>query len=706
MAERIFIGVAWPYANGPMHLGTLAGCILPSDIFARYHRMAGYDVLMVSGSDEHGTPITITAEKEGVSPQEIVDRYHEQHKESLKKLGVIFDNFTRTTKEFHKKVVQNIFLKLYQDGYIYKKSMEVPYCRTCKRFLPDRYIIGKCPYCDGNAKGDQCDSCGKTIGSNELVEQQCTICGGTPEIQETQHLFFKLSHFQHQLEEWLSHKDYWKPNVIHFSRNWIKEGLEDRAISRDMDWGVPIPLEEFSHQCIYVWFEAVMGYLSASMEWAQLLSDAEKWRDWWINDTKHYYFLAKDNIPFHSIIWPSILMGYGGLQLPYDIPANEYLTLSGEQFSKSKGIGIWLPDVLQKFDPDTIRYYLSVNMPEKHDTDWSWKDFAAKTNNELVDTYGNFVHRVLVFTHKNFGETPKKGDLHHEDQQVLHKIKKTVHAVSANIQSSHYKRGIRDCMDLAAYGNKYFNDMAPWRLIKENTERCKTVLHICLQIIKALTIITSPFMPHQATKVWKMMGNTDSIENHQWEDATIDLPENPIAPPIPLFKKIDITNLLQEDKHDVFSRCDLKIAKILTVKNHPLNETLYVLDIDLGTEKKEIVAEIKRWYTPKELQGKNVVVLTNINSMAIQGVVSQGMLLAAQGKKTVAILTGQGLLGARAHTNKIQSNPTESIDLKEFKKIKLTVDKKGRIIYKNQVLKIENEDIHTERPVEEGARVI
>jgi methionyl-tRNA synthetase len=708
MTDRIFIGVAWPYANGPMHLGTLAGCLLPADIFARYHRLKGDQVLMVSGSDEHGTPITIKAEKEGVSPQVIVDRYHKQHTASLKKLGIVFENFTRTSNDFHKKIVQDMFVMLYEKGYIYPKKMEVFYCLTCKRFLPDRYVVGKCPRCGGNARGDQCDCCGKTMGLDELVETRCSICGKPPEIREALHLFFKLSHFENQLDEWLSDKDFWKPNVLNFSRNWIKEGLQDRAISRDLEWGISIPLEGFTHQCIYVWFEAVIGYFSASQEWADLKGEPEQWKEWW-NETapaKHYYFLAKDNIPFHSIIWPAILMGYDNLQLPYDIPANEYLTLSGEQFSKSKGFGIWLPEILQRLNPDAIRYYLSINMPEKHDTDWSWKDFIAKTNNELVNTYGNFVHRVLVFTHKNFGVIPPLGDLEHSDTRILEEMHKTADNVASSIHQCHFKQGIKECMKLAQAGNKYFNDNAPWKLITDNPKRCQTVLHICLKILKALAILTTPYMPHQASQVWKMLGYDESIDKYGWDAALKDLKQLQIHEPVVLFKKIDDDSWDEDIKKDKFSHLDLRLAEITQVKKHPQSDSLYVLSIRLEKKKRIIVAGIKKWYKPDELVGKKAVVLTNIAPAAIKGTISQGMLIAAQGDKTCTLVTGKGNPGDSIFIQTLNRKPKSSLELKDFQKLKITTDKKGYILYKKQRLQTKKGYIYTDKKIPEGSRII
>jgi methionyl-tRNA synthetase len=574
--------------------------------------------------------------------------------------------------------------------------------------LPDRYVVGKCPYCNGNARGDQCDCCGKTIGLDELMDPQCSICGESPEIRESLHLFFRLSHFEKQLDEWLSDKDYWKPNVLNFSRNWIKDGLQDRAISRDLEWGVPIPLEGFTHQCIYVWFEAVIGYFSASQEWANLKGEPEQWREWWLNTApaQHYYFLAKDNIPFHSIIWPAILMGYGDLQLPHDIPANEYLTLSGEQFSKSKGFGIWLPDILQRFNPDTIRYYLSINMPEKHDTDWSWKDFIAKTNNELVNTYGNFVHRVLVFTHKNFGEIPPLGDLESSDTKIIEEIHKTVNNVASSIHQCHFKQGIKDCMKLAQMGNKYFNDNAPWKLIKNNPKRCQTVLHICVKILKALAILTTPYMPHQATQVWKMLGNTDLIDNYGWDEATQDVKKLPLPEPVVLFKKIEEKSGDANIKKEIFTHLDLQLAEITQVKNHPYSDNLYVLSITLKNEKRKIVAGIKKWYKPEELTGKNAVVLTNIAPADIKGISSHGMLIAAQKNQTGTLIIGEGKPGDPVFLQKIARNPHSSLELKDFQKTKMKTDKKGYILYKKQRLQTKKGYIYTDKKISEGSRIV
>jgi len=403
MSKRIFIGVAWPYANGSLHLGQIAGAYLPPDIFARYHRTKGNEVLMVSGSDQHGTPITIKAEQEGKKPSEIVARYHQQFLESWQKFGISFDLFTTTGTANHAQVSQDIFLTLLDRDYIYKDTVSQPFCPQCQRFLPDRYIEGTCPYCNSSgARGDQCEACGKPLSPAELIDSRCRICGATPTFKDTEHFFLKLSAFNERLLAWVKQQTHWRPNVLNFTTRYLEEGLKDRAITRDIDWGVPVPVDGFENKRIYVWFEAVIGYLSAAKEWAKSSEDGEKWRAFWQdNKVKSYYFIGKDNIPFHTLIWPAMLMGYDdNLNLPYDVPANEFLTIEGRKLSTSHNWAVWLLDYLSRYDPDPLRYLLSINMPETADTDFSWREFVRRNNDELVATYGNLVHRVLTFVYR------------------------------------------------------------------------------------------------------------------------------------------------------------------------------------------------------------------------------------------------------------------------------------------------------------------
>lgn len=699
---KIFIGVAWPYANGNLHLGHVAGSLLPPDIFARYHRMIGNEVLMVSGSDEHGTPITIAAEQEGIIPRELADRYHRGHLNDLKNLGIKFDIFTRTTTDNHRRVVQEMFSKLFKKGYIYKKKMKELYCPHCKRFLPDRYVEGICPFCGEKTRGDQCESCGKNLDSG-LKEARCKICGSEPEIRETEHFFLKLGAFEGKLLKWLSGKK-WKANVMKFTRNWLKEGLKDRAITRDLKWGIPIPIEGFEDKCIYVWFDAVTGYLSASKEWAMKEKEKNKWKEWWMGQAEHYYFLAKDNIPFHAMIWPAMLMGYGGLNLPTNIPANEYLTLSGEQFSKSRGIGIWVKDILKNFDADAVRYYLIMNLPENRDADWKWEDFVAKNNNELVGTYGNFIHRVLSFSYNKFGRIPEgEEDEMNEMDGTMKKIEEVVKKTGECIQKCRFKEGMKEIISLAQYGNKYFNENEPWKLIKRerDREKCSVVLHNSCRLVKALAILTSPFLPFSAQKIWSMLGYSDSVHEQKWDESLKDIEARNIEKPEPLFEKIDLDDIIGEEIEDPFSKLDLRIAKVTGVREHPNADKLYIMKVKIDGER-EIVAGIKPFYKKDELLNKNMVVVANLEPSTIRGVESRGMLLAAENKNGVSILLADGNPGDPVFIDGIKRKPAGTLEFEEFKKVKMEA-MKGKILYNDKPIKTEKGTVRVDKKVEDGA---
>ena len=708
MSDKIFIGVAWPYANGSLHLGHIAGCYLPADIFARYNRMKGRDVLMVSGSDEYGTPITITAEKEKTTPQTIVDRYNKEHTENMRQLDISFDLFTRTTTENHEKIVQDVFSTLYEKGYIYKKNVDAFYCNSCNRFLPDRYVEGTCPYC-GNEKtrGDQCDECGKILDSQELLDVKCKICGSTPERRTSDHLFLALSKFEPKLLDWMKDKKYWKPSVLKFTYNWLKNGLKDKAITRDMAWGIKVPVEGFEDKRIYVWFDAVTGYLSASKEWSQSLGHPNKWEEWWKNkQAKHYYFLAKDNIPFHSLIWPSMLMGYDeALNLPYDIPANEYLCLKGEQFSKSRGLGIFVSDILEKFDADAVRYYLSINMPENKDTNWTWDDFVAKNNDEIVGTYGNFIHRVVTFTQKNFGEIPSQGTLDDLDKQAIKKIEEISGTASDAIEKCSFKKGLRTVMSLAQFGNFYFDQNQPWNLIKNDKERCGSVLHICFKLVQALAVFMAPYLPFSSDAIWKMLGNTDSIKS--WDDALSELKEGtPLEKPAPLFKKLVLEDIVEEA--DPFSKLDLRVAKIIDVKDHPQADKLYLMQLDLGPlGKRIIVAGIKPCYSKEELNGKSIIIVTNLKSATIRGIQSKGMLLAAEDDQgDVSLLDPKDATpGTEIFVEGIPREPVSVLEFDDFKQVIMTIGDKQEVVYNGKPLKSKNNTVVTDKKVKIGVRV-
>lgn len=537
--EKIFIGVAWPYTNGPVHIGHLAGAYLVCDYFARYHRLKGNDVLMVTGSDMHGTPTTVMAEKEGVEPIVVANRYHQQDKKIFKQLGVTFDIYTKTSTKNHRQVAQSIFLDLVNKGHIFKKTAEQLYCQKCKRFLPDRYVEGECPHCHfKNARGDQCDDCGKTLDSKELISPICKICGATPVIRKTEHFFLDLPQFEKQLKTWISKQKHWRKHVREFALGWLREGLKARAVTRDMSYGVPVPVKGFENKVIYVWFEAVIGYLSAAIEWAKRKNQLEAWKNYWHDPKcKHYYFIGKDNIPFHTIIWPAILLGYDKkLQLPYDIPANNFLLLEGKPFSKSRGWYIDAQEMLNRYSPDLIRYFFAANAPENKDVDFSWKFFVEKNNNELVATLGNFIYRTLTFTQRNFSARIPKGRL---DPKVKSKIEKTFEKLELSIEACKFQQAIAEIFALAQFANKYFDEQSPWKSIKEEKKKAANAIYNCLHLINALKILFYPFMPFAAEKLHQALGLSGTIEkNEEWKFTQLPIGQK-LAKPKVLFKKID-----------------------------------------------------------------------------------------------------------------------------------------------------------------------
>jgi len=539
MSERIFIGVAWPYADGPLHLGHIAGAYLPPDIFARYHRTKGNEVLMVSGSDQHGTPITIKAEQEGKTPAQIASKYHQQFLDSWQKLGISFDLFTNTSTANHTEVACDIFLTLLDRGYIYKAVVSQPFCPHCQRFLPDRYIEGTCPYCNSSgARGDQCDDCGKPINPVELIDPRCRHCGATPQFKDSEHFFLKLTAFQDRLLAWVKQQTHWRQDVLNFTTRYLEEGLKDRAITRDIDWGIPLPLDGFEGKCLYVWFEAVIGYLSATKEWAKSRGN-EEWHSFWQGDVKSYYFIGKDNIVFHTIIWPAMLMGYGELNLPYDVPANEFLTIEGRRLSTSRNWAVWLPDYLSRYDPDPLRYLLSINMPETGDSDFSWREFIRRNNNELVATYGNLVHRVLAFTYRSFdGCVPAPGELDARSQALLNRAKDTLDTMDELLYHCHFREAIRSAMSLAQEANRYLDEKSPWKTIKQDKQASATALYVAISVLSCLKTALYPFLPFSSQRLHEFLGFKGSVEDDGWQ---LRFPSSGqrLLPPEPLFSKLD-----------------------------------------------------------------------------------------------------------------------------------------------------------------------
>ena len=568
--EQILIGVAWPYASGPRHVGH-AIPNLSADIFARYHRMIGNHVLMVSGSDEHGTPITVVADRRGVPPRQVAEENHRIIAESWVQLGCSFDLYTETSTPNHYRVTQDFFLRLLEQGYLFQDTMLAAFDPSMNRFLPDRYIEGTCPHCGyTDARGDQCDNCGRTLDPVDLIDPRSKLSGATPEIRETTHFFLDLPKFTEPLLAWIdTHADHWRPNVLAFTRNWIREGLKPRAITRDIDWGVPIPLEGFDDKRIYVWFDAVIGYLSASIEWAARQGDATAWKAWWelqpdgTPPGRAYYFVGKDNIPFHAIIWPAMLMGYGGLALPHDVPANEYVTLGGQKISSSRTHTTdrlpWLHEFLELFDADALRYVLTINAPESRDTDFSWDEFQRRNNDELVATYGNAVHRLLRFIGSRFeGVVPEPAELTEIDQTLLDAVERAFPDVGAAIAACHFRDALSTVMALAHRLNRYLEETKPWETIKTDRVRAGTALWTAAQAVAGLNVLTAPFLPFSAQRLWEYLGEEGHITASPWRSPRIPAGRN-VAAHAPLFRKLDddtFSGLLARLKSDDVERGD------------------------------------------------------------------------------------------------------------------------------------------------------
>jgi methionyl-tRNA synthetase len=549
MSRHILVGVAWPYANGPLHLGHVAGCYLPADIFARYNRMVGNQVLMVSGSDQHGTPITVRAEQEKISPAEVAARYHASFMESWQKLGIQWELFTRTTTENHYEITQRFFLRLHEQGYIYPQTQRMLYCPKDARFLPDRYVEGTCPHCGSTrARGDQCDDCGRTIDALELKDPRCKFCGTRPEVRETEHFFCKWSAFNERLKEYIADKDYWKPNVLGFTRRYLEDGLIDSAITRDLDWGVPVPLPGYEGKRIYVWFDAVIGYFSASIEWAKLQGTPDRWKEWWEDpEARTYYFVGKDNIPFHAVRWPAALLGYGGLNLPYDVPANEYLTLEHEAFSTSRNWAVWVPDFLERYDPDPLRYFLCANMPESADSDFSWAEFVRRNNTELVAAYGNLVQRTLTQVQRHFEGKVPAGTLDAVDRELLNVARESFGNIGRLIEACSFREAIKHVMAACMKANAYIDKQEPWKKVKEDKARAGVVLQTMLQFINNLRVLFTPFLPNSANQLYELLGKPDGDEpNDRWEYREMPIGHALSATGGHLFKKLDEAIIEQE----------------------------------------------------------------------------------------------------------------------------------------------------------------
>ena len=650
--KRNLITTALPYANGPVHIGHLAGVYVPADIYVRYLRAKGEEVVFIGGSDEHGVPITIKAQKEGVTPQNIVDRYHSLIKKSFEEFGISFDIYSRTSSETHHKLSSAFFKKLYEDGKFIEKTSMQYYDEKAGQFLADRYITGKCPHCGNErAYGDQCEACGTSLNATDLINPVSAITGNTPQLKETKHWYLPLDQYENWLKEWIleEHKE-WKSNVYGQCKSWLDNGLQPRAVTRDLDWGVPVPVEGAEGKVLYVWFDAPIGYISATKD---LTPDWEKyWKD---KDTRMIHFIGKDIIVFHCIIFPAMLKAEGSYILPDNVPANEFLNLEGDKISTSRNWAVWLHEYLEDFKgkQDVLRYVLTANAPETKDNDFTWKDFQTRNNSELVAIYGNFVNRAIVLTHKYFsGVIPGRGVLNDYDQEVLAEIPAIIERVEKNLESFHFREALKECMNLARLGNKYLADTEPWKLIKTDEERIKTILNICLQITADLSALSEPFMPFSAAKLrgflnmeplaWDKMGADVLPAGHRINEAGLlfdKIEDEEIQRQLDRLQATKKANELANAKaapakgniaFDTFQQLDIRAGKIIAAEKVAKTKKLMKLTVDTGIDQRTVVSGIAEYFTPEEVVGKRVSIMVNLEPRNLKGIDSQGMILMAE----------------------------------------------------------------------------
>ena len=656
--KRYLITSALPYANGPLHLGHIAGAYLPADIYVRYLKLKGKDVAFICGSDEHGVPITLRARKEGVSPQNIVDKYHEMIKKAFSEFGIDFDIYHRTSSKLHHETASDFFKTMHEKGEFLEKEEEQYYDEKEQQFLADRYIIGTCPKCEyEEAYGDQCEKCGSSLSPRELKNPKSRLSGNSPILKKTKHWYLPLDKYQHEwLEEWIdSHKSDWKSNVYGQCKSWLNGGLQPRAVTRDLDWGVPVPVEGSEGKVLYVWFDAPIGYISATKAWAQ--KNNKNWKDYWQSeDSRLIHFIGKDNIVFHCLIFPAMLKAHGDYILPDNVPANEFLNLEGDKLSTSRNWAVWIHEYLQDFPEkqDVLRYTICANSPEQKDNDFTWKDFQNRNNNELVAILGNFVNRTLVLTHKYYdGKVPEKGNLTDFDKETLAEMAVIKNNLEKSIENFRFREAVKIAMDLARLGNKYLADTEPWKVIKTDEERVKTIMNISIQISAALSIIIEPFLPFTADKLRKFL----NIEKMNWDlasnDSIIDAGHS-INKANLLFDKIEdeaiekqIQKLMDSKKaneaekqqvepakenitFDDFVKMDIRVGTILEAERVPKTDKLIKLKIDTGIDQRIVVSGIAVDHKPEDIIGKQVSILVNLQPRKIRGIESQGMILMAE----------------------------------------------------------------------------
>ncbi len=655
--SRYTITAALPYTNGPIHIGHLAGVYVPADIYSRYLRLTGNDVAFVCGSDEHGVAISMKAKKEGISPKEVIDKYNAIIKKSFVDFGITFDNYSRTSAPIHHETASEFFKTMYEQGDFIEETTEQLYDAEAKQFLADRFVIGTCPKCGNEeAYGDQCESCGSTLNATDLINPKSTISGAVPTLKETKHWFLPLDRHEDFLKEWIleGHKNDWKPNVYGQCKSWIDDGLKPRAVTRDLDWGIPVPVPGGEGKVLYVWFDAPIGYISSTKEWAA--REGKDWEPYWKDEnTKLVHFIGKDNIVFHCIIFPSILKAHGGYILPDNVPANEFLNLEGNKLSTSKNWAVWLHEYLEEFPnmQDVLRYTLTANAPETKDNDFTWKDFQARNNNELVAIFGNFINRVVVLSNKYYqGVIPAPNEFSEIDLETLATLKKYPEIISSSIERYRFREAGQELMNLARLGNKYLADEEPWKVIKQDEERVKTIMFVSLQIASALSVLSEPFLPFTASKLKNILNTNDENSWNDVSEKEILLPSgHQIGKAELLFSKVeDETIQAQLDKleatkkanenankevvvqkdtitFDDFSKLDMRVGTIIEAVKMPKAKKLLVLKVDTGLDVRTIVSGIAESFKPEDIVGKKVTVLVNLAPRALRGVESEGMIL-------------------------------------------------------------------------------
>ncbi|MGG8496416.1 methionine--tRNA ligase [Tenacibaculum sp. TC6] len=655
--KRYTITAALPYTNGPIHIGHLAGVYVPGDIYARYLRATGKDVAYICGSDEHGVAIPMRAKKEGVSPQDIIDKYHGIIKKSFEDFGISFDNYSRTSAEIHHKTASEFFKKLYEDGEFIEEVTQQLYDEQANQFLADRFVVGTCPKC-GNEEsyGDQCEKCGTSHNATDLINPKSAITGNVPTLKETKHWFLPLDKHEAFLKEWIleGHKNDWKPNVLGQVKSWIDDGLRPRAVTRDLDWGIPVPVEGAEGKVLYVWFDAPIGYISSTKEWAE--REGKNWEDYWKkDDTKLVHFIGKDNIVFHCIVFPAMLKAHGSYILPENVPANEFLNLEGNKLSTSKNWAVWLHEYLEEFpnQQDVLRYTLTANAPENKDNDFTWKDFQAKNNNELVAIFGNFINRVVVLTNKYYdGQVPPAGEFSEADENALEQLKQFPDVIAKSIERYRFREASQELMNLARLGNKYLADEEPWKVIKEDEERVKTIMNVAIQIAAGLAVLSEPFLPFTASKLQSILAIDTSLtwndiaekevllaSNHQINKAELLFSKIEDATIQTQLDKLEATKKANEAENKVvepqketiefddFSKMDIRVGTIIEAEKVAKAKKLLKLKIDVGLDVRTIVSGIAESFKPEDIIGQQVTVLCNLAPRKIRGVESQGMIL-------------------------------------------------------------------------------